>query len=314
MQELSTVIPAALAGQRLDRALAALFPDYSRTRIKDWIERGTVLIDGHPARPRDAVRGGEEVALRVPATEPARWQAQPLALEVIYEDPDLIVIDKPAGIVVHPGAGNPDGTLANAVLALDPGLAALPRAGVVHRLDKDTSGLLVVARTPRAHAALIRQLQARTVQREYEAVVSGALVAGGTVDAPIGRHPRERTRMAVVHAGREAVTHYRVAQRFRAHTHVRVSLTTGRTHQIRVHMAHIGHPVVGDPVYGGRLRLPAGAGEALREALRGFRRQALHASRLSLVHPSTAEQMSWRSPLPEDMQNLIAALRTDHRP
>ncbi|MGQ0656490.1 MAG: 23S rRNA pseudouridine(1911/1915/1917) synthase RluD [Chromatiales bacterium] len=312
-QALTAVIPVELAGERLDRALAGLFPNYSRTRIKGWIETGAVLVDGQPARPRDAVRGGEKISLQVSAASEARWEAQPLVLDIVHQDEELIVVNKPAGIVVHPGAGNLDRTLANALLAFDSGLASLPRAGIVHRLDKDTSGLLVVARTPRAHASLIRQLQARTVKREYEAVVHGVLVAGSTICAPIGRHPRERTKMAVVHAGRQAVTHYRVVSRYRTHTHVRVNLETGRTHQIRVHMAHIGHPLLGDPIYGGRLRMPGGAGESLQATLRGFRRQALHASGLSLIHPASGEEMAWQSALPADMQRLLAALKTDQQ-
>lgn len=311
VNERSIRIPAEMAGLRLDRALAALFPDFSRSRIKAWIDAECVLVDDRPARPRDPVQGGEHVLLRAVIEEEADWQAQPLALDIVYEDDDLIVIDKPAGVVVHPGAGNRDATLANALLHHDPGLARLPRAGIVHRIDKDTSGLLVVARSPRAHTQLTRQLQERTVSREYEAVVNGVLVSGGTVDAPIGRHPRDRTRMAVVEGAREAVTHYRVVHRFRAHSHVQLKLDTGRTHQIRVHMAHIGHPLLGDPVYGGRLRLPRGASAVLVEALRRFRRQALHAARLSLIHPATAKEMSWQSPLPEDMRALLATLTDD---
>jgi 23S rRNA pseudouridine1911/1915/1917 synthase len=296
----------------LDRVLATLFPDYSRSRLKEWIEAERVRVDDRPCRPRDPVRGGERVLVRTTAEAQADWQPQALAaLNIVYVDDDLIVIDKPAGVVVHPGAGNAQATLANALLHDFPEVANLPRAGIVHRIDKDTSGLLVVARSPRAHTQLIRQLQDRRVSRDYEAIVNGVLISGGTVDAPIDRSPRDRTRMAVIEGGREAITHYRVAERFRAHTLLRVKLQTGRTHQIRVHMAHIGHPLLGDPVYGGRLRLPRGATPALAEALRGFRRQALHAAGLALIHPGTGEAMSWTSPLPADMRALLAALRAD---
>jgi 23S rRNA pseudouridine1911/1915/1917 synthase len=309
---LSAIVPAEMAGQRLDRVLASLFPDHSRSRLKEWIEAERVLVDDRPSRPRDPVRGGEHVLVRTTIEAQADWRPQALVpLNVVYCDADILVIDKPAGIVVHPGAGNAEATLANALLHAYPEVANLPRAGIVHRIDKDTSGLLVVARSPRAHTLLTRQLQDRTVSREYEAVVNGVLISGGTVDAPIDRSPRDRTRMAVIEGGREAITHYRVAERFRAHTLLRVKLETGRTHQIRVHMAHIGHPLLGDPVYGGRLRLPRGATAALVEALRTFRRQALHAARLSLVHPGTGTAMSWTSPLPADMQALLATLRAD---
>jgi 23S rRNA pseudouridine1911/1915/1917 synthase len=309
---LEAIVPAELAGQRLDRVLATLFPDYSRSRLKEWIEAERVRVDDRPCRPRDPVRGGERVLVRTTAEAQADWQPQALAaLNIVYVDDDLIVIDKPAGVVVHPGAGNAQATLANALLHDFPEVANLPRAGIVHRIDKDTSGLLVVARSPRAHTQLIRQLQDRRVSRDYEAIVNGVLISGGTVDAPIDRSPRDRTRMAVIEGGREAITHYRVAERFRAHTLLRVKLQTGRTHQIRVHMAHIGHPLLGDPVYGGRLRLPRGATPALAEALRGFRRQALHAAGLALIHPGTGEAMSWTSPLPADMRALLAALRAD---
>lgn len=309
---LDAIVPAGLAGQRLDRVLAILFPDYSRSRLKEWIEAERVLVDERPRRPRDPVRGGEHVLVHTTVEAQADWRPQALAaLNVVHCDEDLIVIDKPAGIVVHPGAGNAGATLANALLHEFPEVAGLPRAGIVHRIDKDTSGLLVVARSPRAHTQLTRQIQDRSVSREYEAIVSGVLISGGTIEAPIDRSARDRTRMAVIEGGREAVTHYRVAERFRAHTLLRVKLQTGRTHQIRVHMAHAGHPLLGDPVYGGRLRLTRGATPALAEALRTFRRQALHAARLSLVHPGTGEAMSWTSPLPADMRMLLAALRAD---
>jgi len=304
-----TRIPPALGGMRLDKALALMFPEFSRTMLKEHVEAGAVSLNGAPARPRDRVRAGDRVHLRVEPRVKSDWDAQAFTLPIVYEDEDIIVIDKPAGLVVHPGAGNPSGTLANALLHHAPELKQLPRAGIVHRLDKDTSGLLVVARSPRAHTSLVGQLQKRRVTREYEAVVQGVLTAGGTIDQPLGRHRRRRTHMAVVSGGREAVTHYRVLRRFAAHTHLRLKLETGRTHQIRVHLAHIGHPLVGDPTYGGRPRFPKGANADLIDALCGFKRQALHAVRLALRHPANDRHMVWESPPPPDMRELLRSLR-----
>ena len=300
-----------LAGLRLDQALARLLPQYSRSRIQGWIERGTVQIDGRTARARDRVLGGEHVALEgeVPADTALAPQAMQLA--IVHEDADILVIDKPAGLVVHPGAGNRDLTLQNGLLAHDPRLAHVPRAGLVHRLDKDTSGLMVVARTIEAHAALVALLAERDISREYLAVATGVMTGGGTIDEPIGRHKSVRVKMAVRQGGRAAVTHYRVVERFRSHTLARVMLETGRTHQIRVHLAHAGFPVLGDPVYGGRRRLPAGASPALLAALQAFPRQALHAARLAFVHPASGEELEFEAPLPADMQALIAILRAD---
>lgn len=308
---ISLEIPVDLAGQRLDQALAALLPDHSRSRLKAWIESSEVLVDGSPRRPRDKVVGGENVAITATLAEETRAVPQDIPLVVVHEDRHVLVVDKPAGLVVHPGAGNPDHTLQNALLARDPKLALLPRAGIVHRLDKDTSGLLVVARTLAAHTALVRMLEERDIHREYEAVCRGVMTAGGTVDAPIARHPTDRVRMAVRQGGRESVTHYRVIRRFRAHTHVRVQLETGRTHQIRVHLAHAGFPIVGDRVYGGRLAFPKGASDALREALRNFPRQALHAARLEFTHPVSGKAVSCVAPLPADMQELLRVLEAD---
>ena len=307
----SVDVPAELAGQRLDQALATLLPEHSRSRLKTWIEAGAVLVDGEPRRPRDKVLGGERIEIAATLPEEVAAVAQAMPLAVVHEDRHLFVIDKPAGLVVHPGAGNPDQTLQNALLALDPALVRLPRAGIVHRLDKDTSGLLVIARTPEAHTALVRMLEEREIHREYQAVCRGVMTAGGTVDAPIDRHPTDRVRMAVRQGGRESVTHYRVIHRYRAHTHVRVQLETGRTHQIRVHLAHAGFPLVGDRVYGGRLTLPRGATEELRQALRDFPRQALHAARLEFDHPVGGKPVACAAPLPADMVALRDVLARD---
>ncbi len=304
-------VPPQAAGRRLDQVLAQLFADHSRTRLKGWIDAGMVRLDGAVPRPRDRVAGGESVLIDAVLENEVPLVPQPLPLAIVHEDDSLIVVDKPAGLVVHPGAGNADRTLQNALLAHDAALAKLPRAGIVHRLDKDTSGLLVVARSPAAHAALVRRLEAREVHREYQAVCVGAMTGGGTVDAPIGRHRTDRVRMAVRGDGREAVTHYRVLARFRAHTHVRVVLETGRTHQIRVHLAHAGYPIVGDPTYGRRLALPKGVAPSLEAVLRGFRRQALHAACLAFVHPASDVACRFESPLPADFERLLAALRDD---
>jgi 23S rRNA pseudouridine1911/1915/1917 synthase len=310
-RRLTAQIPDAMAGMRLDRVLVELFPAYSRSRLQQWMQDGHVSVDGRQPRPRDKACGGERIELLARIEPDTAWQAEERALAIVYEDRDLLVIDKPAGLVVHPAAGNRAGTLLNALLHYAPELALLPRAGIVHRLDKDTSGLLVVARTPEAHTRLVAALQARAVEREYEAIVCGVMTAGGRIEAPIGRHPSQRTRMAVTEGGRAAVTHYRVLERFRAHTHVQVRLESGRTHQIRVHMAHIHHPLVGDPVYGGRLRLPPRCSEALQQALRGFRRQALHARRLALLHPVSGQALTWSAPRPADLEVLLADLRAD---
>ncbi len=309
--ELQTEIPAHLGGRRLDQALAELFPEYSRARLQAWVKAGQVRVDERVLRARDKVVGGEAVRVCAEIEADGVPRAQPIPLAIAYEDAAILIIDKPAGLVVHPAAGNPHGTLQNALLHHCPGLAELPRAGIVHRLDKETSGLMVVAKTLTAHADLVRQLQARSVGREYLALAQGMVTGGGTVDAPLGRHPVERKRMAVVDGGRHAVTHYRVEERFRSHTLLRVRLETGRTHQIRVHMAHIRHPLVGDPVYGGRLRLPKGASETVAAALRAFRRQALHAARLTLCHPLSGDTASWESEPPADLHELLAVLRND---
>jgi 23S rRNA pseudouridine1911/1915/1917 synthase len=304
-------LPADSAGLRFDQALARALPQYSRARLKEWIEAGAVAVDGRALRAKDKVLGLEQVRIEVQLAVEADLAAEAMPLAVVFKDRALIVINKPPGLVMHPGAGNAHHTLQNALLSLDPKLALVPRAGLVHRLDKDTSGLLVVARTPESHTALVAQLAAREITREYLAVCAGVMTAGGTIDEPIGRHRTQRTRMTVRADGRPSVTHYRVLQRFRAHTLVRVQLETGRTHQIRVHLAHAGFPVVGDPVYGGRRRIPAGSSAPLVQALSAFPRQALHAARLKLAHPLTGKPMEWEAPLPPDMTALLAALKAD---
>ena len=308
-EQLIQSVPAQLAGQRLDQALAQMFPEYSRSRLKEWILQGRVLVDGAARRPRDAVEKGELVEITVVSDAAVVSLPESIDIEVVYEDDDLMIINKPAGLVVHPGAGNTRGTLMNGLLHLAPELADLPRAGIVHRLDKETSGLLLVARTLTAHTALVRQLAARQIKRRYLAVCAGVLTGGGTVDAPIGRHPVDRKRMTVRDDGRPAVTHYRVIERFASHTYIGVELDTGRTHQIRVHLAHRRHPLVGDATYGGRLALPAGAGAELTDTLRRFRRQALHAHSLSFLHPRTGLPVDVSVDPTADFQQLLQVLR-----
>ncbi len=295
-------------GRRLDQALAELFPAYSRSRLKQWILDGRVSLDGEAVIPRTPVRSGQRVQLNPEVESQRQFHPQPIDLSVLHEDEHVLVVDKPAGMVVHPGAGNADGTLQNGLLHHRPELAALPRAGLLHRLDKDTSGALLVAKTLAAHTQLVRDLEARRILREYRAVCVGRLTAGGSVDRPVGRHPTQRTRMAVVERGRPAVTHYRVLARFDQHSYLAVRLETGRTHQIRVHMAHLQHPLVGDPQYGGRLKVPAGAAPALERMLRSFRHQALHASRLSFQHPVADQRLEIAAPLPGDLLDLLSAL------
>ncbi|MEX0386713.1 23S rRNA pseudouridine(1911/1915/1917) synthase RluD [Spiribacter onubensis] len=352
-------VPEAAAGRRLDAVVAELFPAFSRSRLQRWLKDGALTVDGASPRGRTPVQGGEQVVICAELPEEGPVAAEPIALDIVFEDDALLVVNKPAGLVVHPGAGNADGTLQNALLHHDPRLHAVPRAGIVHRLDRETTGLMVVAKTLEAHAALVEQLQSRTVGREYLAVVVGTFTAGGSVDAPIGRHPKDRLKMAVrqrrvvddagpdqadASAGKPAVTHYRVEERFAAHTLLRCRLESGRTHQIRVHMAYIRHPIVGDPLYGGRLALPSGAasvavdgdasvsgvgGEAdsevnaaqrehasstrnlhtVADVLRGFHRQALHAETLTLTHPVSGETLRWSAAPPADFEQLCAALR-----
>lgn len=302
-------VPPELSGKRLDQAAAELVSEHSRSRLQSWIKSGALTVNGKQCKPRDKVMLDDRLELDAEPEAQVSWEAEPISLDVVYEDEHLLVINKPAGLVVHPAAGHAAGTLVNALLNHAPEVENLPRAGIVHRLDKDTSGIMVVARSLVAHTSLVEQLQTRTMGREYEAIVVGTLTGGATVDAPIGRHPTDRKRMAVVPTGKPAVTHYRLVERFAAHTHVRCKLESGRTHQIRVHMAHVRHPLVGDPVYGGRLRLPKGTSDELRDVLAAFHRQALHAQKLTLEHPETGEILSWEVPLPDDMVKLIEALR-----
>jgi 23S rRNA pseudouridine1911/1915/1917 synthase len=304
-------LPAAAAGLRFDQALARALPQYSRAQLQAWIESGAARSAGRALRGKDRVRGGERVRIEVRLESRSEVAAERMPLSIVFKDRALLVIDKPAGMVVHPGAGNPRHTLQNALLGLDPRLALVPRAGLVHRLDKDTSGLLVVARTPEVHTALVAALAAREISRQYLAVCAGVMTGGGTVDEPIGRHRSQRLRMAVRRGGRPAVTHYRVIERFRAHTLARAELESGRTHQIRVHFAHVGFPIVGDPLYGGRRRVPAGITPELAAALAGFRRQALHAERLGLTHPVTGKWLEWQAAPPADLRALLAALAQD---
>jgi 23S rRNA pseudouridine1911/1915/1917 synthase len=307
------MISPEIGGIRLDQALARMFSDHSRTALKSLILDGRVRVNGRPARPSDKVASGDRIEVEFADRPVVDFEPQPLPLDIVYQDDDIIVINKPPGLVVHPGAGNRARTLLNALLHFDSGLGRLPRAGIVHRLDKDTSGLLVVARSDRAHTRLVAALGRREVIRVYQALVHGVPVAGGRVDAAIGRHPRQRTRMAVVDGGRPAITHFRLLARFRVHALLEVRLESGRTHQIRVHMAHLGHPLVGDPTYGGRPRIPAAAAEDLIRLIREFRRQALHAERLDFEHPGSGERMSFRAPLPGDLRALLDALERDAR-
>ncbi|MBS3965023.1 MAG: 23S rRNA pseudouridine(1911/1915/1917) synthase RluD [Methylomonas sp.] len=308
MTILTTQVPEHLAGMRLDQCLAEVFPDYSRSKLQTWIKAGRVTVNGAQLRGRDKLDGGEIIALDAEADVVIEDAAEDIPLDIIHEDDSLIIINKPAGLVVHPAVGNWHGTLVNALLAHAPHLNTLPRAGIVHRLDKDTSGLLMIAKTQQAHTSLVEQLQERSIEREYLALVKGWMTAGGTVDEPIGRHPVDRKRNAVRRDGKEAVTHYRLERRFKRHTLIRVQLETGRTHQIRVHMTHIGYPLVGDLTYGGRFQMPADCNPELAAAFRSFRRQALHAARLGLEHPETGDYHEWQQPMPDDMQHLIALL------
>ncbi|MDW1943159.1 23S rRNA pseudouridine(1911/1915/1917) synthase RluD [Vibrio sp. Vb0599] len=309
---LTNTVKDSQLGQRLDQAIAELFADFSRSRLKEWLLDGKVQVDGEVVtKPRTKVMGGEEITLQAELEDEERWEAQDIPLDIVYEDEDIIVLNKPRDFVVHPGAGTPDGTVLNALLHHYPDIAEVPRAGIVHRLDKDTTGLMVVAKTVPAQTRLVRALQKRNITREYEAIAIGRMTAGGKVDQPIGRHSTKRTLMAVAPMGKPAVTHYRVAERFREHTRIRLRLETGRTHQIRVHMSYLQHPLLGDIAYGGRARIPTGASEELTAMIRGFDRQALHAVMLRFEHPITGEVLEFHAPVPDDMVVMTEALRQD---
>jgi len=310
--ELTNTVNDSQLGLRLDQVIAELYPDYSRSRIKDWILNGMVSVNGDVVKkPRAKMMGGEELFIQAEIEDEVRWVAQDIPLDIVYEDEHILVINKPRDFVVHPGAGTPDCTVLNALLFHCPSLAEVPRAGIVHRLDKDTTGLMVVAKTIQAQTRLVRALQKRKITREYEAIAMGQMTGGGTVEKPIGRHSTKRTSMAVHELGKPAITHYRVAEHFREHTRLVLRLETGRTHQIRVHMSYLSHPLVGDALYGGRPRPPRHASDELIQALRAFDRQALHARMLRLTHPITGELMEWHAPLPIDMVAMMSILRKD---
>lgn len=312
MGKFTFIVPKHLAGERLDKALSLLYPDHSRARLQSWIKAGNVTVDNKALRQRDTVQAGQSIIV-TPEFEPDETHSgEAIPLNIIHEDREILIINKPAGLTVHPGAGNREHTLLNALLYYHAGLQHVARAGIVQRLDKDTTGIMVIAKTPAVHTYLVRQLRDRNIHREYQAVVSGVMTGGGRVDAPIGRHPLHRKRMAVVDSGKHAVTHYRIMKKYAAHTHLLVRLETGRTHQIRVHMAHLRHPLVGDPIYGGRRRLPGKIPPSLGEVIRTFTRQALHAFRIEFVHPASNKMMQWTAPPPEDFLNLLKALEHDN--
>jgi 23S rRNA pseudouridine1911/1915/1917 synthase len=305
-------VPESLAGNRLDQIAAKLFPEYSRARLQSLIKEGKLLVNGKESRAKDRLILGDQIAVTVEPQKPLDHQAEPIPLNIVYEDDAVLIINKDAGSVVHPAAGNRSGTILNGLLHLIPDLKTIPRAGIVHRLDKDTTGIMVVAKTSGSYASLVNQLTQRTIKREYEAVVVGVLTGGGVVNAPIGRHPVHRKKQAVNEAGKEAITHYRIISRYRSHTHVQLNLETGRTHQIRVHMAHINHRLVGDPLYGGRLQMPVASSPGLTNILQNFKRQALHAKSLTFMHPETGRQVSWEVETTTDMRELLVALRSDY--
>lgn len=311
---LVATVPFELNGHRLDQIAAELFDRFSRSLLQQWIKSGELLVDGCQGRSKDKLSGGEVLAIDATLELEAEWVSEVIPLNIVYEDDHLLVINKPAGLVMHPAAGNHTGTLLNGLIYYLPANENIPRAGIVHRLDKDTTGLIVVTKSLVAYQALIDQFQSRTVNREYQAIAQGIMTGGGTVDKPIGRHLQARTKMTVLaRGGKEAVTHYRVMAHFPQHTHIKVKLETGRTHQIRVHMAYVGYPLVGDKVYGGRLKLPKGATVELQDTLRGFKRQALHAGKLGLIHPISENYMEWQVSPPEDFNALVAALQADAR-
>ena len=309
MQKLNIIIPERMTGNRIDSSLSEMLPDYSRSKITAWIKSGDALINQKSFKPKDKVIGNEVIYLTINSKQSNNWIAEKIPLNIFYEDEDIIIVNKQFGLVTHPGAGNWNGTLANALLYYDPSLSTLDRVGIVHRLDKNTSGLMVIARNEKSQKYLVEQLQNHSVSREYSALVYGHMIAGGTIDEPIGRDPKDRVKQAVLMSGKDAVTHYRAIERFKSHTHVKAILETGRTHQIRVHLSHVGHSLIGDPIYGGRVRFPKKASDELKQALLNFKRQALHSKKLTLNHPISGELMSWNAPLPDDMQELLKVLK-----
>jgi len=306
--EADFVVPFELSDNRFDQVLTELMPDYSRSRLQQWIKQGQATLNGKTLKPKEKVKVNDLIEVKAELEDQGDWLPEDIPLDIVYQDDDILIINKPTGMVVHPAAGNYSGTMVNALLHHFPDIKTIPRAGIVHRLDKDTTGLMVVAKTLTAHAHIVKQLQSREMGREYEAVVCGVMTGGGKVDQPIARSPKNRKKMAVHPFGKKAVTHYRVLEKFAAHTHIRVRLETGRTHQIRVHMAHINYPLIGDSTYAGRLKIPSNVSEEVKQSLRTFSRQALHAKKITLVHPKTGEEMSWESELPEDMQILLDTL------
>ncbi len=305
----AAIIPDACHGQRLDQAVAEMFPQFSRARLQQWIKSGQLLIDGAQLRPKSKVLGGERVVINAQLEAEGEWVANEISLDIVYEDDHILVVNKPIGLVVHPAAGHRSHTLLNALVHHCPNQRSLPRGGIVHRLDKDTSGLMVVAKSLMAHTSLVNQLKEKSVLREYVAIVNGVVRIGGMVDKPIGRHPTHRIKMAVVESGKPAVTHYKVLQRFSAHSLLQLNLETGRTHQIRVHMASLRHPIVGDPLYGGRPVIPKQGDAELTEALQRYPCQALHARKLSFDHPNTAEPVQFESSIRCDMAALLNKLK-----
>jgi 23S rRNA pseudouridine1911/1915/1917 synthase len=306
--EADFVVPLEHSGMRLDQVISECMPEYSRSRLQQWIKQGKITVNGETSRSKEKVKINDLLEVNAELESQGEWLPEDIPIDVVYQDDEIIILNKPTGMVVHPAAGNQSGTLVNALLHHFPGIETVPRAGIVHRLDKDTTGLMVVAKTLTAHAHIVEQLQSREMGREYEAVVMGVMTGGGTVDQPIARSPKNRKKMAVNQFGKRAITHYRVLERFASHTHIRVKLETGRTHQIRVHMSHIKYPLIGDTTYAGRQKLPAGASTEVKEVLKNFSRQALHAKKLTLIHPQTEEEMSWEIDLPEDMQALLGIL------
>ena len=309
MQNLKIIIPARMSGYRLDTALSEMLTNHSRSKISSWIKAGDALIDQSQFKPKDKVNGSEIISLNIHEKSQSKWSSENIPLDIVFEDDDIIVINKHYGMVTHPGSGNWTGTLANALLYYDSSLSRLDRAGIVHRLDKNTSGLMVISKNEKSQKFLVEQLQMHAVEREYSAIVYGHMISGGLINEPLGRDPRDRVKQAVLSNGKDALTHFRVIDRFKSHTHVKAILETGRTHQIRVHLSYIGHPLIGDLVYGGRVRFPKKASQELKNALSNFHRHALHSKKLSLAHPVTGKFMSWKADLPDDMKELLKTLR-----